>query len=73
MAQTTIEVLQPVGGSEITRKIQTYAVRQVGAAWHWEVREHGKLVDRGIANSVVSARVAALLVGGKRPQSVEAL
>jgi len=44
----------------------TYVVRQRGDAWHWEARENGNLIDSGDANSIVDARVAALLVATKR-------
>ena len=59
------EEIQPAGSSEVARKILTYALSQVGTAWHWEVRENGKLVEDGIANSMVSARAAAFLGGTK--------
>ena len=67
------EISQGDAKSQMARKVLTYAVRQVGAAWPWEVRLDGSLIDRGIANSAVNARVAALSVGMKLPQSAEAL
>jgi len=65
------ESTQRARSPDVARKILTYAVRQAGTAWHWEVRENGKLIDCGVANSVVSARVAAFSVGRNRPRSTE--
>jgi len=51
--------------SNLARKIVTYTVRQVGGTWHWEVLENEKLIDSGTADSMVNARVLALLAAMK--------